>query len=157
MRCESFRIGHPIRGSNVPVHAQQGVSAVAAPRHACAIQNAAHDIAAILSKVSEAVALPRKLKSMRRFTCLEQAEGCPVTFVRHAITRLAYGGNLRMSSAPARIVLGEHFPWCARCERRVACWLARFFRQCDSWIRGIFQHLGFPARVGWASSISYHG
>jgi hypothetical protein len=59
----------PIRSNNVLVYAQHGASAVAASRHI--VHDADHDMAAILFKVSAAVAMARKLMSMRRCTCLE--------------------------------------------------------------------------------------
>jgi hypothetical protein len=64
MRCKSLRACYPIRSDNVRIHAKQGVSAVAASRRAT--HDIVHHIAAILPKISAAVAIAPEIVSMRR-------------------------------------------------------------------------------------------
>jgi hypothetical protein len=100
---ESFRIGYPVRSNNVLVHAQHSVSAVAdsrrRPRHRCnLIQGFGQRCDAPEIEVHAALHLPRTSGGISNYACKARY---------HA---LAYGGNLELCSAPARIILGEHFP-----------------------------------------------
>lgn len=143
MCCESRRRWYPIRGYNVRTHAKQGVSAVAASRHAIH-DIGGHHIAAILPKVSAVVAIAPE-----------------IMFVRHAITPLAHGGDFRLASVDLRtnLIWANTSPdVAARCGRQLACWLTRNPAGRSAAIRGsptFSSGSGPQSRVVWASSISY--
>lgn len=99
MRCRSLSLWYPIRSHNVLIHAKPGLFSRSCSETHYRILHAGDDHPnAMLTEVSAAVARPPRLESsilMRR--CCPYGEVPSAT--RHAITSLAYAGNLMLASA----------------------------------------------------------